>query len=131
MAHRAMMALHYKAGIDPDRKRKIWEKVLLGVMRQLPTERMFNAYHQKEKIDKLLKKHNMWESQISGNIMGAYRTIEMIPTDWYGKDTFYQFEDIKLRGLTEYDKYLTHMYGDYMKLPPVSSRKVHFKILEV
>ena len=131
LAHRAMMALHYKNGIDPDRKRKIWEKVLLEVMKRLPTDKMFNAYHQKEIIDNLLKKYNMWESQISGNIMGAYRTVEMVPTNWYGKDAFYQFEDIELRGIKEYDKYLTHMYGNYMQLPPKESRKVHFKILDV
>lgn len=131
MSHRAMMALHYKTGIDPDRKRKLWERILLGIMRRLPTEKMFNAYNQKEIIDKLLKKHNMWRSIISGNIMGAYRTVEMVPTDWYGKDTFYQFEDIKLRGIKEFDKYLTHLYGDYMKLPPEGSRKVHFKIIEI
>lgn len=131
MAHRAMMSLHYKDGIDLDRKRGSFEKILLGIMKMFPTDKMFNAFKQKEIIDRLLKKYDMWASDMSGNIMGAYRTLEMIPTKWYGRDSFYQFEDLQLRGLKEYDKYLTHLYGDYMTLPPEGKRKVHFKIVEI
>ena len=121
MMHRGMMALHYKNGIDKERKRGLCERLFLKMMTTLPTDKLFDAYHQKEKIDKILKKHNMWGSDFSGNIMGAYRTVEMIPTSWYGKDAFYNFENIKIRGIKEYDKYLSHLYGDYMQLPPVNA----------
>ena len=131
LSHRAMMALHYKDGIDQERKRGGLEKMILWVTKLIPTDKLFNAYRQKEIIDSLLRKHDMWKSKISGNIMGAYRTVEMVPSEWYGKDSFYQFEDIKIRGLKEYKKYLNHLYGDYMKVPPEDSRKVHFKILEI
>lgn len=129
-----MMALHYKKGIDPDRKRGFGEKVMLAFFKMLPTDKMFNAYNQKEKIDKILKTQDIWKSEISGNIMGAYRTREMVPTAWLGdknEDVYYQFEDIKLRGYKEYDKYLTYLYGDYMKMPPEGSRKIHFKLVEI
>ncbi len=131
MMHRGMMALHYKNGIDKERKRGLCERLFLKMMITLPTDKLFDAYHQKEKIDKILKKHNMWGSNFSGNIMGAYRTVEMIPTSWYGKDAFYNFENIKIRGIKEYNKYLSHLYGDYMQLPPVNARKVHFRIVEI
>ncbi len=131
MMHRGMMALHYKNGIDKERKRGLCERLFLKMMTTLPTDKLFDAYHQKEKIDKILKKHNMWGSDFSGNIMGAYRTVEMIPTSWYGKDAFYNFENIKIRGIKEYNKYLSHLYGDYMQLPPVNARKVHFRIVEI
>lgn len=131
MMHRGMMALHYKNGIDKGRKRGLCERLFLKMMTTLPTDKLFDAYHQKEKIDKILKKHNMWGSNFSGNIMGAYRTVEMIPTSWYGKDAFYNFENIKIRGIKEYNKYLSHLYGDYMQLPPVNARKVHFRIVEI
>lgn len=131
MMHRGMMALHYKNGIDKERKRGLCERLFLKIMTTLPTDKLFDAYHQKEKIDKILKKHNMWGSDFSGNIMGAYRTVEMIPTSWYGKDAFYNFENIKIRGIKEYNKYLSHLYGDYMQLPPVNARKVHFRIVEI
>ena len=131
MMHRGMMALHYKNGIDKERKRGLCERLFLKMMTTLPTDKLFDAYHQKEKIDKILKKHNMWGSDFSGNIMGAYRTVEMIPTSWYGKDAFYNFENIKIRGIKEYNKYLSNLYGDYMQLPPVNARKVHFRIVEI
>jgi len=131
LSHRAMMSLHYKNGIDPDRKRGFMEKTLLAFMKILPTDKMFNAYNQKEIIDQILKKYDMWKSTVSGNIMGAYRTVEMVPTEWYGKEAFYQFEDIQIRGLKEFDKYLSHLYGDYMKMPPKDSRKVHYRIIEI
>lgn len=131
LSHRAMMSLHYKDGIDPDRKRGLMEKTLLALMKMLPTDKIFNAYNQKEAIDRILKKNDMWKSTVSGNIMGAYRTVEMVPTEWYGKEQFYQFEDIQIRGLKEFDKYLSHLYGDYMKMPPEGSRKVHYRIIEI
>lgn len=131
MMHRAMMSLHYKNGIDPDRKRGLMERLILGILKLLPTDTMFNAYNQKEKIDKLLKKYDMQASEFTGNMMGAYRVRELVPTAWYGRDAFYSFEDIQMRGFCEYDKYLTHLYGDYMQIPPAGSRKIHFKIIEI
>lgn len=131
MAHRAMMSLHYKDGIDPDRKRGLIERFALGLLKCLPTDKMFNAYKQKDACDKMLKKYPMDKSLYTGNMMGAYRTRELIPTSWYGADAYYDFEDVKLRGIKEYDKYLTHLYGDYMQIPPEGSRKIHFKIIEI
>lgn len=131
MMHRAMMSLHYKDGIDRERKRGFVEKAMLATLRILPTDRMFNAYRQKEKVDKILKRYDMCKSDFTGNMMGAYRTKELIPTVWYGSNTFYEFEGIMMRGITEYDKYLSRLYGDYMRLPPEDSRKVHFRIIEI
>lgn len=131
MVHRAMMALYYKDGIDPDRKRSMIEHLMLKCLKLLPTDKMFNAHNQKEQCDSLLRKFDMKDSLYTGNMMGAYRIRELVPTNWYGKDAFYQFEDIQLRGFEEYDKYLKHLYGDYMQIPPENSRKIHFKIIEV
>lgn len=131
MMHRAMMSLHYKDGIDRERKRGFVEKAMLATLRILPTDRMFNAYKQKEKVDKILKRYDMSKSDFTGNMMGAYRTKELIPTVWYGSNTFYEFEGIMMRGIAEYDKYLSRLYGDYMRLPPEDSRKVHFRIIEI
>lgn len=131
LMHRAMMSLHYKKGIDSERKRNMVERLFLNLVTKLPTDKMFNAFNQKNNIDKILKKHKMHESNYTGNIMGAYRTREIVPTKLYGKDSFYQFEDVSLRGFEFYDEYLTQLYGDYMKLPPIDNRKTHFEIIEI
>ena len=131
LSHRALMSLCYKDSIDRKRKRGAVEKVFLGIMERLPVEKFTTPYKQKCKIDKLLRSQNVSKSKYIGNIMGAYRTREIIPAEIYGKGKFYPFEDIQLRGLEKYDEYLTHTYGDYMKLPPEDMRKVHFKIIEI
>ena len=130
MAHRAMASLHYK-DVIVTKNRKWKEGFILWVMLKLPTERMFNHHNQLDKCDKLLKKYSMKESKYTGNMMGAYKTRELIPTDWYGDNSYYEFEGIKLRGIKEYDLYLKQLYGDYMQLPPEEKRKIHFRLVEI
>ncbi|HAE52125.1 MAG TPA: LicD family protein [Ruminococcus sp.] len=129
--HRAMMSLCYKDSIDRKRQRGTAEKILLWVMEKVPVRKMTTPYKQKEKIDRLLKTQNVRNSKYVGNIMGAYRTKEIVPRKFYGKGKMYQFEDIKLRGMSLPDEYLTYTYGDYMQLPPEDKRKTHFRILEI
>lgn len=129
--HRALMSLCYKDSIDRKRKRGKSERILLWITERIPIEKLTTPYKQKCKIDKLLRRQKVEGSKYIGNIMGAYRTREIIPADFYGKGAYYPFEDIQLRGLEKYDEYLTHTYGDYMQLPPEDSRKTHFRIREI
>ena len=129
--HRALMSLCYKDSIDRKRPRGTAEKALLWVMERLPVEKITTPYKQKEKIDKLLRKQKVEGAMFIGNIMGAYRTKEIVPARFYGKGKMYPFEDIELRGLELADEYLKWTYGDYMQLPPGNKRKTHFKILEI
>lgn len=131
LTHRALMSLCYKDSIDRERKRSKKEKLLLAIMEKIPVNKFTTPYKQKMKIDKLLKKQKVSDSDMIGTIMGAYRTREIVPKSYFGKGKFYEFEGIMLRGPELYHEYLTHMYGDYMKLPPEESRKTHFKIIEI
>ncbi len=131
LSHRALMSLCYKDSIDRHRKRGVVEKVFLWIMEHIPVEKITTPYKQKCKIDKLLRKQKIDGAKYIGNIMGAYRTREIVPAEFYGKGKMYQFENIQLRGLDMYDEYLKYTYGDYMKLPPENQRKTHFKILEL
>lgn len=127
MYNRALMSLCYKDSIDRTRKRSFKEKVLLYIMEKVPVEKLTTPYKQKCKIDKLLKNQPINTSNNIGTIMGAYRTREIVPKEYFGEGEYYEFEGIKLRGPSLYHEYLTHMYGDYMKLPPESERKTHFE----
>lgn len=129
--HRALMSLCYKDSIDRKRPRGKAERVLLWVMERLPIEKMTTPRKQKDIIDKLLRKQKIEGAKYIGNIMGAYRTKEIVPSRFYGKGKMYPFEDIELRGMELADEYLKWTYGDYMKLPPDNKRKTHFKILEI
>lgn len=129
--HRALMSLCYKDSIDRKRSRGRAEKFLLWIMEKLPIDRMTTPYKQKQKIDRLLRKQKVKGSKYIGNIMGAYRTREIVPAEFYGKGKMYPFEDISLRGMAKADEYLKYTYGDYMQLPPEDKRKTHFKIVEI
>lgn len=131
LAHRALMSLCYKDSIDRTRKRSVPEKAFLWIMERLPVEKITTPYKEKCRIDKLLRRQKVESSKYIGNIMGAYRTKEIVPAVYYGKGKMYSFENMQLRGPEMYDAYLTHTYGDYMKLPPESQRKTHFKIVEL
>lgn len=131
MYHRALMSLCYKDSIDRKRKRSKKEKLLLWVMERIPVEKLTTPYKQKCKIDKLLRKQPVKGAKYIGNIMGAYRTREIVPAEYYGEGAMYPFEDTQFRGLAMYHEYLTYTYGNYMQLPPEGSRKTHFKILEI
>ena len=77
---------------------------------------------QKE-IDEMLMTIN--EGNHRGNLLGRWGIKEIIPIEWYGNGIRYSFEDTFFKGIGEYDKYLTRLYGDYMSLPPIEQRKAH------
>lgn len=129
--HRALMSLCYKDSIDRKRKRGTAEKLLLWFMERVPVEKLTTPYREKCKIDKLLRSQSVEKSKYIGNIMGAYRTREIVPREFYGEGAYYPFEDMQLRGLEMYDAYLSYTYGDYMKLPAPEQRKTHFRIIEI
>jgi lipopolysaccharide cholinephosphotransferase len=131
MTMRAIMSLCYKDSIDHERKRNVLERFLLFVLTKFPFRRFFNPYDVKQKIDKMMKYYNPESSEIIGCLMGAYRTREMTNSKYYGEGAFYEFEDIKMRGPIYADEFLSHIYGDYMSLPPKELRKTHFQIVEI
>lgn len=131
MMHRALMSLCYKDSIDRSRKRSTKEKIFLAVMEKLPIEKMFDPYIEKAKIDRIMRRQNYDRSERVGCLMGAYRTRQIVPREYFGEGKMYDFEDRKYRGPSMAHEYLTHLYGDYMKIPPKSGQKVHFKVIEI
>jgi len=124
--NRMLVSLHYIDTIDPARKRKFYEKVLITFGKIIPIKKLINPKKVLIKIDNLLKKQKIEKSNNVGTIMGAYRTREIVPKEYFGVPTEYQFEDIKLTGPEKYDEYLTHMYGDYMTPPKNKDNNSHY-----
>lgn len=58
----------------------------------------------------------------TGNIYGAYTEREYFPTEIYAETVRMNFEGLSLPVPKEYDRYLSQLYGDYMKLPPEEQR---------
>jgi len=51
-----------------------------------------------------------------------------IPAELMDSFTELEFEEIKFKSVADYDRYLTLLYGDYMKLPPENKRKPHIHL---
>lgn len=83
--------------------------------------------------------NNKIKKLVSGIPEGDYYTIPVdpnyygryFPKEWFSPLVNFKFEDCELFGVTNYDKYLTALYHDYMQLPPEGERRVHFETVFV
>lgn len=64
-----------------------------------------------------------------GNLLGNWGIKEVMPVSIMGKPTEYNFEGIKVYGAEDYDAYLSHLYGDWRKLPPKEKQVTHHDYL--
>ena len=75
-----------------------------------------------ERLGRVLKNTPFDKSEMAANFLAGWKEKEIIPKSILGKPTLYAFEDAQLYGPARIDEYLTHVYGDYMQLPPVEER---------
>lgn len=68
-------------------------------------------------------------SNYVGNMYGAWREREIMERSIFGTPKLYEFEGIEVYGPEDADKYLTTVYGDYMKLPPKEKQVTHHDFL--
>ena len=114
-------------GIWGKLKKKKWEMSAREIKRKL-----FFPHSSK---DKYLSKFMKVEDEIRkvhGKYFFCYFHTYPIEKELFHKSFFsfykeFPFENIKVRVPGLYKEYLTQLYGDYMKLPPISKRKVHYK----
>lgn len=77
------------------------------------------------KLEQKLMSYSFDSSEYIVNFFGAKIKEEVIPKQWMGKDAKYRFEDVMACGPKEYDSFLSHFYGNYMKVPSVNCRDKH------
>ena len=76
-----------------------------------------------EKRDRLYA--SIPKGKLLANYYGAWGKREIVPAEWYGEGTRVMFEGLPVMVPKEYDKWLTRVYGDYLKLPPLEKRISH------
>lgn len=64
-------------------------------------------------------------SGLIANFCGQWGEKEIVPEEWYGEGCELSFEGITVKAPKAYDKWLTQVYGDYMKLPPKEKQVSH------
>lgn len=105
--------------------RAVWQKIILQLLKIIYKVCKFDKNKWREKIDILLKKQDIEKCGKIMSFMGVKLQREIFPRKVYDNLVDYQFEDMDLKGPSDYDRVLKQMYGDYMSLPPVEKRVSH------
>ncbi len=72
-----------------------------------------------------MKRYDYKSCDFIADYFGKYRFKDIYPKNWWEPGIMADFEDIKVRLPSEYDKYLKQIYGDYMVLPKKEERIAH------
>ena len=77
---------------------------------------------------KILKKYSRYDFDsvnYAAAVGGSYREKEILPQNVFTEYIDLPFENYNFKAIKQYDKYLSSIYGDYMKLPPENKRVAH------
>lgn len=99
---------------------KTYIKRLLNICaKSIGKKRVYNHY---EKICRINKDNH---SDYVGMLFSAYGVRDCVLREKVSKASTYTFEDRYYTGYANYDYFLSKMYGDYMKIPPVEKQRTH------
>ena len=121
---------NFEKGVNMKKERNVIEAILIKIGPLVSKVCRFDVKKRLLAIDKSLRHYKYEQSKYVVNFMGAYKFKEMFPRKIYEDCTEYQFEDLFLPAPRDYDKVLSQMYGDYMKLPEENQRFSHSIQLE-
>lgn len=110
--------------------RSFLKNMAIVLMRMIP-QFIVNNKELSIKVDKAAAQESYEDSMYVANLMGAYREKEIIEKRLLGKPTRYAFESIYVNGAENYEEYLTHIYGDWRKLPPKEKQVSHHDFCEL
>lgn len=97
--------------------KKSWlKKMLVFVAKHMSLRKLH------ERTERLMTRRAYGDSEYAANFFGAWKEKEVYPKRLLGNPTLYSFEDTELYGPEDIDGYLRHVYGDFMRLPPVEKR---------
>ena len=114
-----------------DKERPAWKKALVWVAKNTPVGQFVDPSKEKRKLDKEFRKYPASSSAIIGNYMGAYHEKEFFPVSYFAEGSVVEFEGEQFIAPKELDKYLTHQYGNYMKLPPKCDQIPKHYVLDI
>lgn len=103
-----------------------YEKMFISIGNAINPERFMDYRRWYAKLDDAYKKYPYETADVVGNLCGVYKMHELVSKDYFEPFRELEFEGMRVSVPNKYDKYLTHIYGDYMKLPPEDKREGHF-----
>ena len=119
---RRMMCKLSVINLLSDRDRGTLENLIVFLGKLFNTNKLLNSDKQLNKLQELIKNYSYDTSFLVGNILGRYREREIVEKRIIGEGKLLRFEDTEIFVPDDYSKYLTKIYGDYMKLPSFKDR---------
>ncbi len=98
--------------------KRIFKKIIRVLFRKNYKEKIAS------KLDKMVKTYDFEDSKYVGGVAWGYGPQEKMLKENI-KNCEVDFEKMKVNTISCYETYLTNLYGDYMKLPPVEKRITH------
>ena len=77
------------------------------------------------KIEKLAMKDNNKICDLAGVLVNGTGKKDIFSAKIFEEYTDLQFDNIKLMSVKDYEAFLKHRFGDYMKLPPKEQQVAH------
>lgn len=109
-----------------ERDRGFLENAITTITKKFHLNKALNSDKLVKKIHNIIKKYDFETSLKVGNVLGRYRSREIVEKMTFGEGTTIKFEDIEIRVPSGYAAYLKAIYGDdYMELPPTEQRVAH------
>lgn len=107
------------------KKRPFYETWILSIFKALPLFKVFNSSKVARIVEGCMRKYKIKDSEYCCNLIGKYRSREIQPRERWGNPATLLFEGVEVKVPELYHEFQTHMYGDYMKLPPENERVAH------
>ena len=112
------------------KERSLYKNIAIFLSNLIPTV-FINNKKLRISLDMLCRRYTLSESKYAGNLLGNWGVKEILKCKTIGTPTEYEFEGIKILGVEHYDDYLTHIYGDWRKLPPEDKRHSHHDYIQL
>ena len=104
-----------------NKRRKWYKNIAIRMMRLVP-DFIIDDNKLARKLDRICASFGYTENKYVANCISTYRSREIIEKRVFGKPTEYVFEDTIVCGVENYNEYLTNLFGDWRKLPPVEKQ---------
>lgn len=108
-----------------NKKRSFIEKIMILIGKKIRIGRIIDLKKVRIKTDEYVEKYKYDDCRMVGTFFGNYGFHEVVPKDYFGDGCEVLFEGKKYMAPSKVDEYLTHMYGEYMSLPPKEKQVGH------
>lgn len=111
--------------VNLSKQRPWYERAAIKFATLTNIERAIDSKTAHKKLHRLIRSVPFESANYVATFMGAAKMGEVMPTSYVGEGTNYLFEELEVIGPSDYEKFLTQIYGDWRVLPPEDERNCH------